>query len=156
VASLALSACGQTDATVRAECASPDGQLNAISWTHSGGGAAGWVAQVVTVVPVDRSSESILKKVTAADGVVAQFAHAGHLTLTWLSARSLRVDYPNSSEILSTESDSMIVAPKPTPLVKMTYRGVVDESGDTMRGLDTCGRLHEDSGVGATPQPRLP
>lgn len=85
-----------------------------------------------------RSTDSILNKVTVADGVVANFVHAGHLTLTWLSAGSLRVDYPESSDILFATAEGIIVDPKPRHLVKMTYQGVVDGSGDSMRGPDTC------------------
>ncbi len=89
------------DLTVWCECSSPDGRLIASFYTQSGGGAAGWVYDYVSV----RSADAPLD----IDAPVMAMVRGQNTRLTWVDRRTLQVEHPSGATVLSSRPE--IVTP---------------------------------------------
>jgi hypothetical protein len=67
---------------------SPDGRLAARYYVESGGGAAGWVHEIVDLRAPGDSSRPDARQ------AVFVMSHGGGVTTKWASARSLTIEYP--------------------------------------------------------------
>jgi hypothetical protein len=91
---LAISCAGDSDVRARdqvelkRETLSPDGQRAARYYVESGGGAAGWVNEIVDIQEPGDSSRPDARQ------AVFVMSQGGDVTTRWTSARSLTIEYP--------------------------------------------------------------
>lgn len=121
------------------ECASPTGAWKAVYWVRSGGGAAGWVEQVLTVVPAAHSTENLpqLTGVFNPLSHAAWFTRAYDIQLTWKTDDALIVGFPDTAVVLRATPGGLYTAM--TPQLKITYHSVQAESEGTLAGGNSCG-----------------
>ena len=91
---LALFGCGDTKREV--DCISPDGERIAAFYTESGGGAAGYAYEYVSVRP--STSEF------SGGGKAFMMSHGYDTRLTWTGRRSLEIGYPDSATVMDSPS----------------------------------------------------
>jgi hypothetical protein len=130
--------------TVLFECKSPSGRLKAVYWVRSGGGAAGWVHQVLTVVPSTDDSTALGERTLHETSLnAATFAHApGSIALSWTSDDRLAVGYAEGALIVEATPGN-VYTPL-TPQLRLAYYSVpVDEHGK-IPGGSSCKVNHEE------------
>lgn len=77
---------------VNKEATSPDGRYTATFYTVSGGGAAGYVVEYVSLR--ERG-----KAFRAHEGKVFEMGHAYEIDLSWKESRHLVVEYPDRADV---------------------------------------------------------
>jgi hypothetical protein len=137
---LAAAACGPPThgpARVLFECRSPSGNLKAVYWVRSGGGAAGWVQQVLSVIPVADASADLWAR-SERDTLInaAWFAHTSQIQLAWAGDNLLLVGYPETGVVLEATPGSVYT--RLTPALRIRYRSVPVERDGEMAGGSSC------------------
>lgn len=73
-------------------CYSPDQKMIATFYELSGGGAAGWVSQRVSLRPKEIPFSE-------AEDIIFQIRHGSQVTMIWENEKVLKIEYPEESEI---------------------------------------------------------
>jgi hypothetical protein len=119
------------------QCPSPDSRLIAVFWVQGGGGAAGWMEQLVTVVPSNVRAADVPSRSMSEDyPYVLKLAHAENVRLRWRDDRSLRVEYPDSA-LVHYAAPGEVYTPS-TPDLRVTYEGVPGDRMGRLDGGDRC------------------
>ena len=125
-------------AVVLFQCGSPSGRLKAVYWVRSGGGAAGWVQQILTIVPAGDDSSALGER-TRAETLLnaATFAHApDSISLAWTGDERLAVGFGEGALIV--EATPGLAYTRLTPNLRITYRSIPVDAGGKIAGGSTC------------------
>jgi hypothetical protein len=133
IAAACLSSCGRQVQTALS-CPSPDDRVVAHFHVVSGGGAAGWAWESVTIQPAG--------EVPDPDRFVFKMLSGYHVVLNWTAPDALRIEYPDQGRAV-TQLEAYDVPQgllgRTVRSVKIAYRPVETVKIGQLKGGARCG-----------------
>lgn len=123
-------------AEVLFRCPSPNGSRVAIHWVRTGGGAAGWVEYVLTVLPAGQPPETLAERYDEPLLHSAHFRRARTLDLSWEAERVLSVGFPESAVVLQANPGGIYT--HETPDLQLRYRSLPANGAGDLAGGSAC------------------